>query len=378
MWRRLLLVALVLAGCGGEASGDDPVVHVYVSEQLRGVSGGANEIVLAEQLALQEAGGRAGRFRVVLKVLDESADTPDTAPIVVENTQRAVADPRAVAFLGNATSGSTAQAIPLTRRAGLLHLSPSSTNVGLVQRGGTFARVIPDDATQAAALVAYMRREGVRRAFVASDDSLFGRELCALVRRGLRGAGITDAESPALRAQMTSPSGLGRELRRARVDAFAYCGGVPASVVTTFADAAPEVKVFLADVAFGTDLFEADLGRAEAAVHITGPPTDAPAARAFMERFEQRFGRPPDPQALGGYETMHALLDAIRRAGDHGNDRASVRAAFFATRREDSVFGPYRVTETGAPTIHRYGLYRLRDRKIVSAGSVTVPPEATR
>lgn len=377
---RWILVAagLALAGCGGQAGGDDDVVRVYVSEQLRGPAGGNNEVVLAEQMALQEAGGRAGRFRVELKVLDESSTTPEPPPSVLENTRRAVADERAVALLGNANSESTAAAIPVTRRAGLLHVSPQSTNVGLTARGGTFARVIPNDAVQAQAMLHAMRRERVRRAIAFDDGSLFGRELCALVKKGFRAAGIADAETPAIVDQLASPSGLGRELRRARVDGMAYCGGVPPNVVTTFHAEAPEVEVFLADVAFGTDLAEGDLGKAAERLHITGPAVDAPAAQRFMARFEKRFGTRPDPQVLGGYETMKALLAAIERAGDRGDEREAVREAFFATVREDSVLGPYRITAAGDSTVDRYGVYRIRDRRIVPAGTIRLQPATSR
>src|SRR5687768_12541466 len=102
----ILLAALSLGGCGGEATGDDPVVRVYVSESLPAFGGTGNtDLRRAEQLALEEAGGRAGRFRVELKVLDESSDKGHEAPpAVTENARRAVADPKTVALLGNSTS----------------------------------------------------------------------------------------------------------------------------------------------------------------------------------------------------------------------------------------------------------------------------------
>lgn len=383
----VLLAGLVLGACGSEATGDDPVVRLYVSESLPASGGTGNtDLIRAEQLALEEAGGRAGRFRVELKVLDESSDEgPQAPPAVTENARRAVADPKAVALLGNSTSQWTGAALPITNEAGLLQVAPTSTYVGLTRKGlepgepgryrpsgrPNFARVIAADDVQAGALAEYIRRDGVRRVSVYDDGSLYGRGLRALLLRRLDGTDITVVDTPDIRAQLTSPSGLARALRSARVEAFTFLGGVPGNVVRAFHDAAPGIKVFLGDQAVGVNI-QADLGDAEDAVRITAPAIDAPEAVAFTERFEKQFATPPDPQVLGGYETVKAVLAAIERAGEDGDDRAAVREAFFALEREGTVLGDYRITPDGDSTVRRYGLYRVRDRRIVPAGTVTV------
>lgn len=378
----ICLVALSLGACGGEATGDDPVVHVHMSESLSS----ENDVVRAAQLALQEAQGRAGRFRVALKLADESSDEGPEAPsAVTANARRAADDPKAVALLGNSTSQWTAAALPITNRAGLLHVAPTATYVGLTGEGlepdepgryrpagePNFARVIAGDDVQAGALAEYLRRDGVRRVSVFDDGSLYGRGLRALLVSRLEGTRISLVDTPEIRSQLTSPSGLGRALKAERVDALTYLGGVPGNVVRVFADAAPGVRVFLGDQAFGVNI-QADLGDAEDVVRITAPAADAPQAVAFAKRFREKFGTTPDPQVLGGYESVKAVLAAIEAAGERGGDRAAVRESFFTLKRVDSVFGPYEVTPDGDATIRRYGLYRVHDRKIVPAGTVTV------
>ena len=376
----ICLAALSLGACGSEAAGDDAAVRVYMSAALKT----DQDVVRAAQLALQEAGGRAGRFRVELKLLDESADAGPQAPAAVTgNARRAVGDPRAVALIGSSTSQWTAAALPVSNAAGLLHLAPTSTYMGLTGKGldpdeparyrpsGTpnFARVIAGDDVQAGALAEYLRRDGVRRVSIYDDGSLYGRGLRALLVRRLEGVALVD--TPAIRKELASPEGLARALEAERVDALTFLGSVPANVVRAFHDAAPRVKVFLGDQAFGTSL-EADLADAEDVVRITAPAADAPQAVAFARRFREKFATDPDPQLLGAYETVRALLDAIERAGEMGGDRQAVRDAFFASRPADSVFGPYRITPDGDATIRRYGLYRVRDRKIVREATVIV------
>ena len=56
---------------------------------------------------------------------------------------------------------------------------------------------------------------------------------------------------------------------------------------------------------------------------------------------------------------MSGVLDAIRRAGSHGNDRPDVIDAFFATRDRDSVIGRYSVRSNGETTLSTYGVDRV-------------------
>ena len=61
---------------------------------------------------------------------------------------------------------------------------------------------------------------------------------------------------------------------------------------------------------------------------------------------------------------MIALLDAIKRAGDKGNDRQAVIDAFFATKDRDSVLGTYSIDKNGDTTLTDYGVYTVKDGKL--------------
>jgi ABC-type branched-subunit amino acid transport system substrate-binding protein len=87
-----------------------------------------------------------------------------------------------------------------------------------------------------------------------------------------------------------------------------------------------------------------------------------PAAQAFYAAFRARYGKEAEPYALQGYEAMSVTLDAIRRAGAKGNDRASVIAAFRATTDRDSVLGRYSIDPNGDTTLSTYGVLRIGPR----------------
>ena len=52
------------------------------------------------------------------------------------------------------------------------------------------------------------------------------------------------------------------------------------------------------------------------------PEEYPPAGKEFLKAYTAKYGeKNPDRYAVYGYESMSLLLDAIKRAGDNGDDR---------------------------------------------------------
>ena len=64
---------------------------------------------------------------------------------------------------------------------------------------------------------------------------------------------------------------------------------------------------------------------------------------------------------------MLDVLDAIAKGGD---DRQAVIDAFFATKKTDSVFGPYEIDKDGDTTLTTYGAYTTKGGKMVFDHSI--------
>jgi branched-chain amino acid transport system substrate-binding protein len=62
---------------------------------------------------------------------------------------------------------------------------------------------------------------------------------------------------------------------------------------------------------------------------------------------------------------MSVILDAIKAAGDKGNDRDEVLKQIFATNRPDSVLGKYSIDKNGDTTLTDYGVYKVAGGKLV-------------
>jgi branched-chain amino acid transport system substrate-binding protein len=94
---------------------------------------------------------------------------------------------------------------------------------------------------------------------------------------------------------------------------------------------------------------------------------DPPPARRFAGAYARRYGSPP-PTAVYGYESMSLLLDAIRRATGGGRGsvgRSAVLDALLDTRDRHSALGIYNVERDGNTTLDRYGVYRVRNGRLV-------------
>jgi branched-chain amino acid transport system substrate-binding protein len=337
------------------------------------------------KLALREAGGRVGAFTVNYVSLD--AADPETgewsAERVLANAETAIRDRNTIAYLGELDSPASALSLPLLNAAGVLQVSPSTTYPGLTKplpgrRGEperlypsgerTFGRLVPTDELQAQAQADWMAAAGVRRLHVLHDGMLYGRALAGLVAREARRRGIRVVAAEGVARHADDHGRLARRVAAGGADA-AFFGGVTASGAAELFGALHEADAGLAlfggdglaESAFTEDLPEGTARR----VRLTTPALPAREIGAeavrFRTAFRAAFGRDPEPYAAYGYESMRAVLGAMRRAGARGNDRKAVVEAFYEGGERRSAVGGYAIDGAGDTTATAYGAYRIRD-----------------
>lgn len=379
------IAAALLAGtgCGGAddagrpAGEDGRILNIHVSANLRGYGDG----VRAGQLAVQDAGGRAGRFRIRVVVHDEASSQDDnTDPDRVRrNAEKAARDPSAIAYVGDVNSGSTAISAPILNRAGLLQVTPTSTYVGLTRSEGaapgepevyrpsgrrTLARVVPADHAQARAGIVYAREMRVKRLGVAADESLYGQGLAKLVLAAARDLDL-DAVSAGKGGSLEAQA---RRLRAAGADALYVAACAPPGDLIDLAEAHGDAKLFTGDcyVSLNSDISR-PVPHLDGRFFVTGPGgglEHTPAGGRWFKRWRELVGTVPDEKLLFSYEAVAAVLAAIERAGPRGGDRASVVREFFATRDRESILGRYSIDAHGDTTLRSYGGFAIRDGRL--------------
>jgi branched-chain amino acid transport system substrate-binding protein len=381
-------LAVLAAGCGGV--GSSPAAEpggnqltVYSSLPLQGPNGpAAAQIVNGEKLALAQAGGHVGRLAVGYVSLDDANPISGRLdPGAAEsNAEMAARDTMTIAYLGDLDSAATAVSLPLINAAGIPQVSPGSPYAGLTSGldagqdeparfypSGvrTFARLQPGDAAQALAQVRLMGSLHAHKVFVLEDENAFQRPLAQMIATLARQAGII------VLAQDTIASGSGQhftgeveKIALAHPDAVVYTGASIPAALTLWAElraADPSVPMLgssaLADEAFAAQLEDASR------TYLTTPTLAndryPPAAARVLGDYRSKFGGQPGAYALYGYEAMSVVLDAIRAAGAHGNDRKAVIAALMRTRDRPSVLGTYSIKADGETTLSPYGVDRI-------------------
>jgi branched-chain amino acid transport system substrate-binding protein len=388
----LAVIAAAAAGCGGvsisgasEATGNQ--LAIYSSLPLQGPSAQiAEEIVNGERLALADAGGRSGRFRVGFVSLNDANPTTGKLDpgVTASNAKMAAQDPSTIAYLGEYGSASTAVSLPLINAAGILQVSPGSPYVGLTssldagqyepQRfypsgRRTFGRLQPGDPAQAAAQAGLMRALGVRSVYVIDDQNPFEIPLSELVIADAERAGIAVAGHDSIAVGTgTVFTGEVEKIARTGAQAVFFAGGPDPGAIALWRalHSSNAHTVLLGSSALVSESFTSAIGSAQRSTYLTTPVLDVsryPAAARILSDYRRHFGGAPGPYALYGYEAMSVVLAAIRRAGARGNDRVAVIESFFATHNRDSVLGRYSIGPDGETTLSRYGVDRVRNGK---------------
>jgi len=403
----LALGALALCGCGGGERQPEPRLSgtqltVWSSMPQRGpLREVAADVLDAERLALaDDGGGLIGRYRVRLVALD--ASTPDAGrsdPAQISlNARRAAKSMRTVAYIGELATGTSAISIPLTNEAGILQVSPLDTAMAYTTRslavagsperyypklrdaGRTFARVVPSDRSQVDALLTAMRRDGVRRLAVLTDEDPSGRALATNLRAKARAAGIAVVAREEVDEHATPHDDIIARIREADADAALDATGprVGAARLWRELHAADPLLELYAPASLADPSFVAGLGSAASVAHVTQPVYDARAGddlavRRFIRDFKRAYGRVPAAEARYGYEAMRGVLAAIRRAeaaADGSITRRAVTRAYFETAVHGGVLGPYAIEPDGDTTLDRWGAFRVVDGALRFAGGL--------
>lgn len=391
-----LLAALALAasGCGGvgvsgASSNLGNLLTVYSSLPLQGASAGVSQqIVNGEKLALYEAGGHVGQFRVSYYSLDDA--NPQTGHwdpgITAADAKTAAQDTSTIAYLGDYNSGSTAISLPLINAAGILQVSPASPYVGLTSSldagqdeperfyptgRRSFGRLEPADSIQAAAQVKLMGALGVKRLYIIDDQDPFQVPLAQILAGDAPGAGIQVLGHDGIATTAGSEfTGEVHKVAHSGAQAVFFSGGTSPGVVSLWQQlhAADPHLLLLGPNTMLNAAFASQIGSAGESTYITTPILPASAYPASAQRlfadYRGRFHEAATPEALYGYEAMSVVLDAIRRAGARGNDKQAVIDQFFATHARDSVLGRYSIQPSGDTTLSRYGADRVANGQL--------------
>jgi branched-chain amino acid transport system substrate-binding protein len=396
----VLVIALAVGACGDdESSGPEGqsetrTLTVYSSLPLQGAQRPqTTDMVKGIQLALEQAGGKAGDFTVRYESLDDSTAQAGswTPEATTSNARQAVQDDSTAVYIGEFNSGASALSIPILNEADIPQISPANTAVGLTsdEPGAapgepdkyypsgerTYARIVPKDTIQGAALATVMKEDGCTKVQMTNDKEVYGAGLAANIESAAEAQGLEiisneaiDKNSPNYRSLASKAAGEG-------ADCFVFAGITANNAVQLYKDfaaALPDAKLYGPDGVAEAGFVDPDEGgippdvasRVTLTVATLSPDQYPESGQAFFDAFREKHDEPnPNPYAIYGYEAMRLALDAIERSGT--GERADIRAALFETKDRESVLGTYSIDENGDTTLTDYGVYAVKDGELV-------------
>jgi branched-chain amino acid transport system substrate-binding protein len=405
----LSIAPFVLAACGdddeptgntggdttAEGGGGSGSVNIYSSLPLQGASEAQTKaMVQGIELALEQAGNKAGNISVKYTSLDDSTAQAGTwTPEATSANARKVAqDEKAVAYIGEFNSGASAISMPILNEAQVPQISPANTAVGLTtnepgaDKGEPekyypeglerrhYLRIVPKDTIQGAALATIMKEDGCKNVAMANDKEVYGAGLGRNIEGSLEQQGVKLAFNEGIDPKASNYRSLAARAKSANADCFVFSGITANGSVQIFKDfaaALPQAKLYgpdgVAESGFADPKeggIPANVGkRVKVTVATLNPESYPPEGQQFFSEFEKKYGeKNPDPYSIYGYEAAQLVLDAIERAGS--TNKEDVLKALFETKDRESVLGTYSIDENGDTTLTDYGVYAIEDGEL--------------
>ena len=376
---------------------------IYASVPLQGAAANQGRAIEdGAQLALDDARGRAGAYRIRYVRLDDSLAVTGSADEgkAAQNARQAISDRTAIGYIGDYNSGISKVTIPMLNRVSIAQVSPSNTYVGLTSDAPgsepgepdkyypsgrrTYARLMPNDTVQSAALAVAAKESGCKSIRIWDTKTTYSSGLAELTSDTSRKIGLKVSGHDSIDPQAPNYRALAGRIDS---DCFVFTGEVESNGVQAVTDAAaaPSVRwLFSGDGMCLDDVAKPQRGipaRNAASFRCTigalDPDAYPPSGQRVLRDYARKFGGrdPVDPVALYGYESMALLLDAIERASASGRvSRGAVAAELFRTHDRESPLGTYSINSDGDTSITDYGLYKISSRRLVFDRVVDASP----
>jgi branched-chain amino acid transport system substrate-binding protein len=220
--------------------------------------------------------------------------------------------------VGHQCSGASIPAAGIYERAGIIQITPASTNPRLTEEGRTnvFRMCGRDDQQGAIAGDFLSARWRDSKIAIVHDGSVYGKGLADETRRQLNRHGVTEALNEELTPGQSDYSLLAAKLRTAGIN-VAYFGGYYREAALLIRNAREQ--------GYQLQLVSGDGIASEAFLQVTGEagegtvftsfrdPRQSPAADPIVTRFRQK-GFEPEGYTLYSYGAVQAWAQAVAKA----------------------------------------------------------------
>jgi len=284
---------------------------------------------------LNEKGGVLGQ-EVVTVSADDACDAEQATAAA-----RQIVSAQVAFVVGHVCSAASIAAAPIYDEAGIIMISPASTNPEVTDAGHpNVFRVIGRDDVQGAVAAGFIsERFKDKRVAIAHDGQAYGRGLAEFTREGLNQRGIDEVLFEQFVPDQPDYGPLVDQLVAARAEVLYSAGyqGDVGIIVRQAKKALPDLQVIGSDTLANSE-FRYIAGDAAEGTYVTFglDPRQKPEAASAAQSIREKDAYEPDGYTLYAYAAVQTWAQAVERAGT--TERTAVIDALRA-QTFDTVLG---------------------------------------
>ncbi|SPA50849.1 branched-chain amino acid ABC transporter substrate-binding protein [Cupriavidus taiwanensis] len=318
------------------------------------------------RLAVEEvnkSGPEVGGKKVKLELVGEDdAGDPKTGTAVAQK----LVDAKVAAVVGHLNSGVSIPASKIYSDAGIVQISPSSTNPDYTKQGfKTTYRVVATDAQQGPALANYAAKTlNAKSVAIVDDATAYGKGLADEFEKTAKAAGVNVVAREATNDKATDFKAILTKIKGKKPDVIMY-GGMDATG-GPFAKQARELGI-PAKIVGGDGVCTDKVAElaGEAVTNIICSEAGLALSRMekgadFDKRYQARFNAPVQIYAPFTYDAVMVIVDAMKRA--NSTEPAAILAEMPKTNYK-GVIGNIAFDEKGDMKEGTITLYEYKDKK---------------
>jgi branched-chain amino acid transport system substrate-binding protein len=353
-----ILLALVLVFGAGAAKAQD--IAIAVVGPITGSNAALGEqMTRGAKMAVADINGKGGVLGKKLNlILADDACDPKQAVAAAND----VVGKKVVFVAGHYCSSSSIPASAVYNEAGVLQMTPASTNPALTDdaaRKGwnnVFRSCGRDDVQGGTAGKYLAERFKGKNVAIVHDKTAYGKGIADETKKAMNAAGLNEAMYEAITAGDKDFSALISKMKQANIDVI-YFGGYQTEaglIVRQARDQGLKAQFIGAD-ALVTEEFWKITGAAGEGTLMTFPPDprNVPAAKAVVDKFMAE-GYNPEGYTLYTYAAIQAFAAAAEKAKSVKLDDLSKALKSMTV---DSVIGPLSWDKKGDVTDPKYVFY---------------------
>lgn len=366
----LSILILVLAGCSNPSN--NPVIKIGCAAPLTGDQAQMGiDNCSGVRLAVDQANAK-GEIIPGYKLAAVSLDDQHNPAQAVNIAKKLVADPEVIGVIGHFNSSCTKPASAIYYEAGMVQITPASTNPELSKQGfETFFRVSSTDDVQGPKGAQYAAHAlGIKNVFIIDDKTTYGKGLADEFEKEAKNLGVTILGHEGVTQGDKDFTPLLTKVKSLAPEMIYFGGIYPEGALIIRQTRSLGIhSLFMGGDGLATptfiDLATAEIAQGTYATMIGGDMKKLPSAAGFIQEYESRFG-PVGQWSAYGYDAANILIAAVTKAGQ--KDRSAALKAMREIPSFNGVTGEVVFDEKGDNKNQVIGIFKVETGKLIYVG----------